>query len=187
MMVKPRDGGVVLTFEPDEVDYLRSEVGHAIARLDGGVPEHGADPVRDRLFPRAYVDPTEDRAEQDFQSVVHEDLVLAKSVGLDAIGTALDGGRERRGRTEVVVGAAELESWIGGLNDVRLVLGTTLGVTEDDDGEDGDGEDGAWEVGGGEDDAGGGRGRHPVSIERAGYDWLTEVQGVLLAVLMGEA
>ena len=175
MMVKPRDGGVVLTFEADEAGYLRNEVRHAIAHLDGGVPEHGVDPVRDRLFPRAYVDPTEDRAERDFQSVVHDDLVLAKSVGLDAIATALDDGRERRGRTEVVVGATELEAWIGGLNDVRLVLGTTLGVTEDDNLDDGDGDDDTE------------RDRVPVSIERAGYQWLTEIQGLLLAVLMGEA
>jgi Domain of unknown function (DUF2017) len=164
-MVKPKSDGVVLTFEADEVAYLRAEVGRTAGELDGGVPQHGADPVRDRLFPRAYVDPTEDRAERDFQSVVHEDLVLAKTTGLDAIGGALDHGRERRGRTEVTLGTAELEGWIGGLNDLRLVLGTVLGVTEDDDES----------------------GRAPMTVERAGYQWLTEVQGLLIAVLMGEA
>ena len=165
-MVKTKSDGVVLTFEAEEVAYLRAELGRTTGQLDGGVPEHGADPVRDRLFPRAYVDPTEDRAERDFQSVVHDDLVLAKTTGLTAITDALDQGRERRGRTEVMVATAALEGWIGGLNDVRLVLGTVLGVTDDDN----DGE-----------------GRAPVTLERAGYQWLTEVQGMLIAVLMGEA
>ncbi len=165
-MVKPRGDGVVLTFEAEEVAYLRAEVGRTTGELEGGVPQHGVDPVRDRLFPRAYVDPTEDRAEREFQSVVHEDLVLAKSTGLDLITTALDGGRERRGRTEVVVATADLEGWVGGLNDVRLVLGTVLGVTDDDPD---------------------GRDRAPLTAERAGYDWLTDVQGVLISVLMGEA
>src|SRR3954454_9857812 len=131
-MVKTKSGGVVLTFEAEEVAYLRSEGDRTTGELDGGVPQHGVDPVRDRLFPRAYVDPTEDRAEHEFQSVVHEDLVLAKSTGLAAIGTALDRGRERRGRTEVALATDELEGWIGGLNDVRLVLGTVLGVSDDE-------------------------------------------------------
>ncbi len=164
-MVKTKPDGVVLTFEAEELAYLRAEIGRTAGELDGGVPEHGVDPVRDRLFPRAYVDPTEDRAERDFQSVVHEDLVLAKSTGLTAITEALDRGRERRSRTEVMVDTAALERWIGGLNDVRLVLGTVLDVTEDDD-------DGPV--------------RAPVTVERAGYQWLTEVQGLLIAVLMGE-
>jgi hypothetical protein len=165
-MVKPRADGVVLTFEAEEVAYLRAEVGRTTGELDGGVPEHGVDAVRDRLFPRAYVDPTEDRAEHEFQSVVHDDLVQAKSTGLGVITAALDGGRERRGRTEVVLATGDLEGWVGGLNDVRLVLGTVLGVTDDDT----DGGD-----------------RAPLTVERAGYDWLTEVQGMLIAVLMGEA
>ncbi|MBK5289903.1 MAG: DUF2017 family protein [Acidimicrobiia bacterium] len=125
--------GVVVTLESGEVELLENLVGQVRAVLTGGVPEHGSDPVRDRLFPRAYVDPTEDRAERDFQSVVHEDLVLAKSAAIEALVAGLDGGRTKRGTTEVTLDREGMEQWLAALNDVRLAFGAALGITEDRD------------------------------------------------------
>ena len=160
---KATDSGVVVTFEADEVAVLRDLSRQITQVLDGGVPDHGSDAVRDRLFPRAYVDPTEDRAERDFQSVVHEDLVRAKSHAIESLISGLDTGRDRRGRLDVALSGKDVEQWVGALNDVRLALGVTLGVTEDRD-----------EV---EDD-------DPQASGFGLYDWLTYLQGTLVDVLI---
>jgi hypothetical protein len=130
-----RGGGATLRFEEIEVAALRDLAAQVAQVLGGGVPEHGTDPVRDRLFPRAYVDPTEDRAETDFQSVVHEDLVRAKSDAVAALLVELAGSTDRRDRLTLELDRPGVEQWVGALNDVRLTIGVVLGVTEDDDGE----------------------------------------------------
>ena len=160
---KAAGSGVVVSFEGDEVAVLRDLSRQITQVLDGGVPDHGSDAVRDRLFPRAYVDPTEDRAERDFQSVVHEDLVRAKAHAIEALVQGLDTGRDRRGRLDVALSDKDVELWVGALNDVRLALGVTLGVTEDRD-----------EVGA--DD--------PQASGFGLYDWLTYLQGTLVDVLI---
>src|ERR1700710_233792 len=45
VMVKTKADGVVLTFEAEEVGYLRAEISRTTGELEGGVPEHGVDPV----------------------------------------------------------------------------------------------------------------------------------------------
>ena len=155
--------GVVVTFEADEVAVLRDLSRQITQVLDGGVPDHGSDAVRDRLFPRAYVDPTEDRAERDFQSVVHEDLVRAKAHAIEALISGLDTGRDRRGRLDVSLSDKDVQQWVGALNDVRLALGVTLGVTEDhDEVADDDPQASGFEL----------------------YHWLTYVQSTLVEVLI---
>ena len=160
---KAAGSGVVVSFEGDEVAVLRDLSRQITQVLDGGVPDHGSDAVRDRLFPRAYVDPTEDRAERDFQSVVHEDLVRAKSHAIESLISGLDTGRDRRGRLEVALSDKDVEQWVGALNDVRLALGVTLGVTEDRDEVDDD---------------------DPQASGFGLYDWLTSLQGALVDVLI---
>ena len=165
--LKATASGVAVTFESGEVAALRDLARQLTEVLGGGVPDHGTDAVRDRLFPRAYVDPTEDRAERDFQSVVHDDLVLAKSDAIRELLAALDAGRERRGRVEVALDSDALEHWVGALNDVRLALGVTLGVTEDSSDESDASSD-----------------AEPRSLGFAMYDWLTYLQGALVDVLL---
>ena len=162
MRFQPLAKGVGVTFAPEEVEVLRSLALQLTEVLGGGVPDHGRDAVRGRLFPRAYVDPTEDRAERDFQSVVHEDLVRAKSGAAQTLIDGLDHGRSRRSGTEVVLTGVELEQWTGALNDMRLALGVAIGVTED--------MDETYE------DAS--------SAGDALYDWLTYLQGELVEVVM---
>ena len=161
-----RDGGATVRFEGIEVAALRDLAAQVAQVLGGGVPEHGTDPVRDRLFPRAYVDPTEDRAETDFQSVVHEDLVRAKADAVAGLLVKLGGSTDRRDRLTLELDRAGIEQWVGALNDVRLTVGVVLGVTEDDDGEDLPPDD-------------------PRAAGMATYHWLTWVQGTLVEVLMG--
>ena len=160
-----RGGGATVRFEAVEVAALRDLAGQVGQVLGGGVPEHGTDPIRDRLFRRAYVDPTEDRAETDFQSVVHEDLVRAKSDAVAALLVKLGAPTDRRDRLTLELDRAGVEQWVGALNDVRLTIGVVLGVTEDDDDDDPPPDD-------------------PRAAGMATYHWLTWVQGTLVEVLM---
>ena len=91
------------------------------ARLDApeGTTNEGA---LARLFPPAFPDDPE--AEASYASLVREDL--------------LDGRRERIRTVEATFDAESLDdeqalAWMGVLNDLRLVMGTSLGVTADDD------------------------------------------------------
>ncbi len=157
--------GIVVRLEPEEIVALRDLAGQVSTVLQGGVPEHGADPVRDRLFPRAYLDPTEDRSESEFQSLVHEDLVAAKAGAVTGFLVDLDSRTDRKGRVSVTLDPEGLEQWVGALNDVRLAIGVAIGVTEDDDGEDLDPRD-------------------PRAAGLAAYHWLTWLQGSLVEVLL---
>ncbi len=129
-----RSGGeIVLKLYPTEVELLRDLTGQLESVLDGGVPERGGDPVRDRLFPRAYLDPTEDAAEGEWQQAVHDDLVRQKSAAVEALVDSLDRGTvNRRGTLEITLAPPAVEEWVGALNDLRLALGVVLGVTEDE-------------------------------------------------------
>jgi Domain of unknown function (DUF2017) len=160
-----RDGGATVRFEGIEVAALRDLTAQVAQVLGGGVPEHGTDPIRDRLFPRAYVDPTEDRAETDFQSVVHEDLVRAKADAVAGLLVMLGASTDRRDRLTLELDRSGVEQWVGALNDVRLTIGVVLGVTEDDDGDELPPDD-------------------PRAAGMATYHWLTWVQGTLVEVLM---
>jgi hypothetical protein len=160
-----RDGGATVRFEGIEVAALRDLAAQVGQLLGGGVPEHGTDPVRDRLFPRAYVDPTEDRAETDFQSVVHDDLVRAKADAVAGLLVELGASTDRRDRLTLELDRSGVEQWVGALNDLRLTIGVVLGVTEDDDGDDLAPDD-------------------PRADGMATYHWLTWVQGTLVEVLM---
>jgi hypothetical protein len=89
------------------------------------------DPVLDRLYPRAYLDPTEEEAEEEWQALVHGELVRARENALSVFAASLRRARSRLGRVEVDLSPEEAEAWLGVLNDARLALGTRLGVTED--------------------------------------------------------
>ena len=89
------------------------------------------DPVLDRLFPRAYLDPTEEEAEADWQRLVHGDLVDGRRRALASFEGTLAGAAVRRGRFELTLSEEQAQDWLAVLNDARLTLGTRLEVTED--------------------------------------------------------
>ena len=88
-------------------------------------PEPGV--VTDRLFPRAYLDPTEEAAEQEWQSLVHDDLVRERTDALVAmIADIEDATKVKRGEIEIVLDEERANRWCTVLNDARLALGTVL-------------------------------------------------------------
>ncbi len=136
--------------EPDEGD--RADDEGAVHKLPFGEGERrllvglcaslrellvdGSDPSLVRLRPTAYVDdPEQERA---WQLLARSELDDHRLVALDTV----EGGIERRQVTD-----AELQAWLTTLNALRLVLGTQLGVSDDEDEADLDGPDGdRWAV-----------------------------------------
>jgi hypothetical protein len=113
-------GRVTGRLRPHEVELLRSVVQDVTVLLR--TETAGPNPIVDRLFPAASPDPETARAVRD---LIEDDLRAAK---LAAARTLLDSLPDD-GRVSLDTETAE--QWLTALNDVRLALGTALGVTED--------------------------------------------------------
>ena len=136
---------------------LRVELTEAEVALLGGLLDDLADalaepdphdPMIQRLYPDGYTD--DDGASREYRELVQSDLQA------DRI------GRVRACRAELPPGGGRmalddeaLDRWLRELNDLRLGLGTRLGVTEEDELDDS---------------------QPAVQI----YSWLTEVQDILV-------
>ena len=107
-------GGVRLRFHEGEVILLRELLGELEALL-----EDPDDPALRRLFPQAHDDPEN---EEQYRSLVRDQLVAGRSKALSVVRDTL--GKE-------TLDAEEADAWLRALNDLRLVLGTRLDVTED--------------------------------------------------------
>lgn len=82
----------------------------------------GADPQLRRLYPTAYPDDPE--RDRDYRSMVSDDLLAKRRKALDTLASTASATRLEK---------AELEAWMGAVNDLRLVLGTRLDVSEETD------------------------------------------------------
>jgi hypothetical protein len=119
----------VLRFEPLEAETLVAVVADLRAVLEAGA---GNDPVSRRLFPRAYLDPTEEDAEEQWQALAQPDLLRTRLDALTTVTDSLTGAAPtRRGSLEIVLDEASEARWLGVLNDARLALGTALDITEE--------------------------------------------------------
>ena len=111
---------------------LCEELATLFDRDGDGDPER-PDPVLERLFPRAYLDPTEEESEAEWQRFVHDDLVDGRRQALDTVERTLAGALMRRGRLELTLNKEQAQAWLAVINDARLALGIRLEVTEDMD------------------------------------------------------
>ncbi|MBB5997504.1 DUF2017 domain-containing protein [Streptomonospora salina] len=132
-------GGVVIDLDSDEADILRAMGGLVLDLVEappekdeferivgiGANAEKPDDPVLARLFPDAYGDDA--GAAGDFRRYTEDGLRLHKRENARRILDALpaDGG----GRVDLDAGGAH--AWMKSLNDVRLALGTRLGIDEE--------------------------------------------------------
>lgn len=112
-----RGGGFDIRISGRERDVLATVPETLRAVLASG---DAGDPVARRLFPSAYLD--DEAASREFDDVVRDDLMERR---LEAIATF-----ERTVRADHVT-EDELIDWLAALNDVRLVLGVRLAVTEE--------------------------------------------------------
>jgi hypothetical protein len=101
---------------------LTREERTAVADLAAGVRTliEADDEDVNRLFPDAYRD--DEAASAEYRRLVHDDLVQGRLDAIDTVTATLEAER---------VDSAQLGAWCGALNDVRLVLGERLGVTDD--------------------------------------------------------
>ena len=115
---RSRKGGFDLRLPESERQLVSSLVGQLRGVLTG---DHvTGDPGLRRLFPSAYADDAARDAE--YREMVHDDLLAARLGALDVV--------------EATVGAANVDeaqllAWMGAINDLRLVLGTRLDVSEE--------------------------------------------------------
>lgn len=116
LVKRTRSGDFEIRLSSDERAVLRSVGPQLRQLLDGDL----ADPSLQRLFPPAYGgDPERDR---EYHALVRDDLADRRRAAADTFVATVD--RDRL--TE-----EELLAWMGAVNDLRLVLGTRLDVSEE--------------------------------------------------------
>jgi Domain of unknown function (DUF2017) len=150
---------LILSLAPEEAEFLVLLPVELREVFDGPLD----DPAGKRLFPAAYLDPTEEAAETEWKAMVHPDLMRQRLDALALVAASLGRATRQGDWMELELAPDDVQAWLGILNDVRLVLGTRLGVTEDD-----------WEVGSDDPRAG----AYDV------YAWLTHLQGELIDQLL---
>jgi hypothetical protein len=114
---RTRRGDFVVRLPTAERDLLRTLPGQlrAILAQDDGAE----DAALRRLFPPATLD---DRAvNAEFERLAREDLLAERLRGLETMERTLEADR---------LSEDELAAWLGAINDLRLVIGVRLDVTE---------------------------------------------------------
>jgi hypothetical protein len=164
--VDARDGFVVLTLHEREIQVLQWVFSDLGRMLTEGA---SADAVTQRLYPRAYLDPTEERAENEWQDLVHGDLVEQRLSAMTEVVRGLDTAVPvpgYDGAREILLADDHAAQWLRVLIDARLAIGTALEVTPEWDLDAIDPADPNFEL-------------------HALYAWMTQLLGALLAVLGG--
>ncbi|HUF32946.1 MAG TPA: DUF2017 family protein [Acidimicrobiales bacterium] len=122
---RTRSGDFEIRLPEQERELLANLVPQLRTALTDGAGDGAtgvADPGLRRLFPSAYVDDPEHDAE--YRSLVHDDLLGRRLAALDTVEETLAATR---------LDEEQLLTWMGAVNDLRLVLGTRLDVSEDTD------------------------------------------------------
>lgn len=134
--VRRTSGGFVLDLDVDEMHLIRRLVGEIRQLITEGPSD---DPKLQRLFPPAYTD--DEAGETEYRRLMRDELVASRVAAIDRVEAALSSvadGAERGGSDRVVLDMAGLEALATSLNSVRLVLGTLLGISDEDDDPDAD-------------------------------------------------
>ena len=113
---RSRNGRYSLKLPDEERELLR--------RLPGQLREllGTDDPSLRRLFPPAYLDDPEKDA--DYQRLMRDELLVRHEAALTIMEETVDA---------TDLDEPQLTAWMTALNELRLVLGTRLDVSEDDD------------------------------------------------------
>jgi Domain of unknown function (DUF2017) len=113
---RTRSGRFQLNLSTEEREVLRGLPAELKQLIGSGTD----DPNLRRLFPPAY--PDDPVLEAEYERLVRDDLVAGRTAALDVMAKTVDA-------TEL--DEAEMSGWLSAINDLRLVLGTQLDVSED--------------------------------------------------------
>ena len=114
---RSRDGTFQLKITDEERDLVASLATQLRELLTSEQPE-GVE----RLFPPGYAN--DEEREKEYQLITHDELLGKRLASVDVL---------ERTVTQTSLTQDELNAWMGAVNDLRLVLGTRLDVTEDMD------------------------------------------------------
>ena len=154
------DESVIVSLTPEELMLLERLPEDLRAVFDAPAEDQGAR----RLFPPAYLDPTEEDAEREWEAMVHPDLLRQRLDALELVTGSLSRAIVNKDKREIALTPDDVQAWLGVLNDTRLVLGTRLEVTEEESTIDPD---------------------DPDARSYAIYYWLSHLQGELIDMLLG--
>ena len=152
-----RGGRVVARLDRAEAGIMALLLDQLEQLLDADPADSTGDPVMARLFPAGH---RSDRAvAEDYRDLTEQSLREGKADDLATVRATLppDGG-------EVRLDLDEAGAWLRTTNDLRLALGTRLGITEDSEPPDEIVDDGD----------------HQLAV----YYWLTALQGSLVDALV---
>ena len=127
-IVRSSAGGFDLRIPRSERNVLRGLPEQLRLLLDEGDAE---DPALQRLHPSAY--PDDPVAAAEFDGFVRDDLTEQRMKAIETMSRTIDS--EHLDEEEVV-------AWLAAINDLRLVLGIRLAVTEESEPEDFEGDEG---------------------------------------------
>jgi hypothetical protein len=115
--VAPAPGGYELRLDDRERELIRQILGElrALLTLDA------SDPRVRRLYPAAYADDQE--KEDEYRRLTHEELRSARLANVDSVESSIDAS---------TLSEEQLTAWMQAINSLRLVLGTLLDLTDDD-------------------------------------------------------
>ena len=148
LIKRDRQGGYTLHLRADDREVLRQLVPQFQELLDN--PDQ---PVLWRLFPPAYSETAHAEHQEEYRRLMQEDLVARHREEFELLASSADA------RT---LTPQELEAWSRAVNSIRLVLGTYLDVSEDDER------------------------RPPATAEEQVYRWLTYLLGEAIEALSGQ-
>ncbi|WP_205327141.1 DUF2017 domain-containing protein [Glycomyces sp. YM15] len=150
------DGGATASFDAIEAGVLRAYTEQMLELIDAresaggtaedliasafskGPTEPPEDPALARLFPDAYTDLGPDgdaqAASAEFRRYTENDLRARKRDDARAVIRSLEAlAPEGRRRERLHLEPDECRQWLGALNDLRLVIASRLGITDDED------------------------------------------------------
>lgn len=114
-----RHGQFEVRLDPPERDLLRSLAPQMREVIDD---RNAGDPSVARLFPPAYRDDKDAERESEFRLLAGDELRTSHLAAMTTLEESADAER---------LDEEQLLAWMRAINDVRLVLGTRLDVTEE--------------------------------------------------------
>jgi len=120
--VKRSRGGFELRLPAEERELLRSLGPQMRVVLTRPDPAAEADPAVERLFPVAY--PTDEDRQTEYRLLVQDELLSSHLAALAVLEETAGADR---------LDEDQLSAWMRAVNEVRLVLGTRLEITEEGD------------------------------------------------------